>query len=49
MYGLTFSIETKYLNYWDFLDERVNAPFPYKNDDLWEQRHEYAKDVFRIE
>lgn len=49
MYGLTFSIETKDLNYWDFLDERVNAPFPYKNDDLWEQRHEYAMDVFRIE
>ena len=49
MYGLTFSIETKYLNYWDFLDERVNAPFPYKNDDLWEQRHEYAMDIFRIE
>lgn len=49
MYGLTFSIETKYLNYWDFLDERVNAPFPYKNDDLWEQRREYAMDVFRIE
>ena len=49
MYGITFSIETKDLNYWDFLDERVNAPFPYKNDDLWEQRHEYAMDVFRIE
>lgn len=49
MYGLTFSIETKDLNYWDFLDERINAPFPYKNDDLWEQRHEYAMDVFRIE
>ena len=49
MYGLTFSIETKDLNYWDFIDERVNAPFPYKNDDLWEQRHEYAMDVFRIE
>lgn len=49
MYGLTFSIETKDLNYWDFLDERVNAPFPYKNDDLWEQRHEYAMDIFRIE
>ena len=49
MYGITFSIETKNLNYWDFLDERVNAPFPYKNDDLWEQRHEYAMDVFRIE
>ena len=49
MYGLTFSIETKDLNYWDFTDERVNAPFPYKNDDLWEQRHEYAMDVFRIE
>ena len=49
MYGLTFSIETKYLNYWDFLDERVNAPFPYKNDDLWEQRHEYAMDIFRME
>lgn len=49
MYGLTFSIETKDLNYWDLLDERVNAPFPYKNDDLWEQRHEYAMDVFRIE
>lgn len=48
MYGITFSIETKDLNYWDFLDERVNAPFPYKNDDLWEQRHEYAMDVFRI-
>ena len=48
MYGLTFSIETKYLNYWDFLDERVNAPFPYKNDDLWEQRHEYAMDIFRM-
>ena len=49
MYGITFSIETKDLNYWDFIDERVNAPFPYKNDDLWEQRHEYAMDVFRIE
>lgn len=49
MYGLTFSIETKDLNYWDFLDERVNAPFQYKNDDLWEQRHEYAMDVFRME
>lgn len=49
MYGLTFSIETKDLNYWDFIDERINAPFPYKNDDLWEQRHEYAMDVFRIE
>lgn len=49
MYGLTFSIETKDLNYWDFLDERINAPFPYKNDDLWEQRHEYAMDIFRIE
>lgn len=49
MYGLTFSIETKYLNYWDLLDERVNAPFPYKNDDLWNQRHEYAMDIFRIE
>lgn len=49
MYGLTFSIETKYLNYWDLLDERVNAPFPYKNDDLWEQRHEYAMDIFRME
>ena len=49
MYGLTFSIETKDLNYWDFTDERVNAPFPYKNDDLWEQRHEYAMDIFRIE
>lgn len=49
MYGLTFSIETKYLNYWDLLDERVNAPFQYKNDDLWEQRHEYAMDIFRIE
>lgn len=49
MYGLTFSIETKYLNYWDLLDERVNAPFQYKNDDLWEQRREYAMDVFRIE
>lgn len=49
MYGLTFSIETKGLNYWDFLDKRVNAPFPYKNDDLWEQRHEYAMDIFRIE
>lgn len=49
MYGLTFSIETKDLNYWDFLDERVNAPFPYKNDDLWEQRREYAMDIFRIE
>lgn len=49
MYGLTFSIKTKDLNYWDFLDERVNAPFPYKNDDLWNQRHEYAMDVFRIE
>ena len=49
MYGLTFYIETKDLNYWDFLDERVNAPFPYKNDDLWEQRHEYAMDIFRIE
>lgn len=49
MYGLTFSIKTKDLNYWDFLDERINAPFPYKNDDLWEQRHEYAMDVFRIE
>lgn len=49
MYGLTFSIETKDLNYWDLLDERVNAPFPYKNDDLWEQRHEYAMDIFRIE
>ena len=49
MYGITFSIETKDLNYWDFLDERVNAPFPYKNDDLWEQRHEYAMDIFRIE
>ena len=49
MYGLTFSIETKDLNYWDFIDERVNAPFPYKNDDLWEQRHEYAMDIFRIE
>lgn len=49
MYGLTFSIETKDLNYWDFLDERVNAPFPYKNDDLWKQRHEYAMDAFRIE
>lgn len=49
MYGLTFSIKTKYLNYWDFLDERVNAPFPYKNDDLWEQRHEYAMEIFRIE
>ena len=49
MYGLTFSIETKDLNYWDFLDERVNAPFPYKNDDLWEQRHEYAMDIFRME
>ena len=49
MYGLTFSIETKDLNYWDFIDERVNAPFPYKNDDLWEQRHEYAMDIFKIE
>lgn len=49
MYGLTFSIETKYLNYWDLLDERINAPFPYKNDDLWEQRHEYAMDIFRME
>ena len=49
MYGITFSIETKDLNYWDFIDERVNAPFPYKNDDLWEQRHEYAMDIFRIE
>ena len=49
MYGLTFSIETKDLNYWDFLDERINAPFPYKNDDFWEQRHEYAMDIFRIE
>ena len=49
MYGLTFSIETKDLNYWDFTDERVNAPFPYKNDDLWEQRHEYAMDIFRME
>ena len=49
MYGLTFSIETKDLNYWDLLDERVNAPFPYKNDDLWEQRHEYAMDIFRME
>ena len=49
MYGLTFSIEAKDLNYWDFLDERVNAPFPYKNDDLFEQRHEYAMDIFRIE
>lgn len=49
MYGLTFSIETKDLNYWDFLDERVNAPFPYKNDDLFDQRHEYAMDMFRIE
>lgn len=49
MYGITFSIETKDLNYWDFTDERVNAPFPYKNDDLWEQRHEYAMDIFRIE
>ena len=49
MYGLTFSIETKDLNYWDFIDERVNAPFPYKNDDLWEQRREYAMDIFRIE
>lgn len=49
MYGLTFSIKTKDLNYWDFLDERVNAPFPYKNNDLFEQRHEYAMDMFRIE
>ena len=49
MYGLTFSIETKDLNYWDFLDERINAPFPYKNDDFWEQRREYAMDIFRIE
>ena len=49
MYGLTFSIETKDLDYWDFLDERVNAPFQYKNDDLWEQRREYAMDIFRIE
>lgn len=49
MYGITFSIETKDLNYWDFIDERINAPFPYKNDDLWEQRHEYAMDIFRIE
>lgn len=49
MYGLTFSIETKDLNYWDLLDERVNAPFPYKNDDIWEQQHEYAMDIFRIE
>ena len=49
MYGITFSIETKDLNYWDFIDERVNAPFPYKNDDLWEQRHEYAMDIFKIE
>ncbi len=49
MYGLTFSIEAKDLNYWDFIDERVNAPFPYKNDDLFEQRHEYAMDIFRIE
>lgn len=49
MYGLTFSIETKDLNYWDFIDERINAPFPYKNDDLWEQRREYAMDIFRIE
>ena len=49
MYGITFSIETKDLNYWDFIDERVNAPFPYKNDDLWEQRREYAMDIFRIE
>ena len=49
MYGLTFSIETKDLNYWDFLDERINAPFPYKNDDFLEQRREYAMDIFRIE
>ena len=46
MYGNIYEITQESLDYNEFLDEHINAPF--KSDvEVWEQRYDYAKEMFR--
>ena len=48
MYGNIYEITQESLDYNEFLDEYINATF--KSDvEVWEQRYDYAKEMFRAE
>lgn len=48
MYGNIYDITQESLTYNEFLDEHINAPYA-SDSEVWEQRYDYAKEVFKVE